>query len=104
MRRPQHARGWSTASGLVFILIGYLMGATPASDVRFTDITQSAKVDFKHESSATSLGTSMTTGVVHKNRAHELGGDAEEMCPVLPVDVFPVDQSYKSLVDECGGL
>src|SRR6478672_1911472 len=54
MRRPQHARGWSTASGLVFILIGYLMGATPASDMRFTDITRTAKIDFKHESSATS--------------------------------------------------
>ena len=30
------------------------MGATPAPDVRFTDITQTAKIDFKHESSATS--------------------------------------------------
>ena len=30
------------------------MGATPAPDVQFTDITQTAKIDFKHENSATS--------------------------------------------------
>ena len=30
------------------------MGAAPAPDVQFTDITQTAKIDFKHESSATS--------------------------------------------------
>jgi hypothetical protein len=54
MRRPRYARRWSTASGLVFILIGYLMGATPEPEVRFSDITQTVKIDFKHESSATS--------------------------------------------------
>jgi len=54
MRRPRYARRWSTASGLVFVLIGCVMAATPAPDVRFTDITQTAKIDFKHESSATS--------------------------------------------------
>jgi len=54
MIRPRHARRWSTASGLVFILIECLMGATPVPEVRFTDITQTAKIDFKHESSATS--------------------------------------------------
>jgi hypothetical protein len=30
------------------------MGATPAPEVRFTDVTQSAGIDFKHENSATS--------------------------------------------------
>ena len=54
MRRPQYALRWSTASGLVFFLIGCLVGAVPAPDVRFTDVTQTAKIDFKHESSATS--------------------------------------------------
>jgi len=29
------------------------MGATPVPDVRFTDITQTAKIDFKHENAAT---------------------------------------------------
>ena len=54
MRRPRYARRRSTASGLFFLLIGYLLAATPAPDVRFTDITQTIKIDFKHESSATS--------------------------------------------------
>ena len=54
MIRPLYALLWSTASGLVFILVGYLMGAAPAPDVRFTDVTQTVKIDFKHESSATS--------------------------------------------------
>ena len=31
-----------------------MMGATPATDVQFTDITQAVRIDFKHESSATS--------------------------------------------------
>src|SRR4029077_8420563 len=53
MIRPRHAHRWSTASGLVFVLIECLMGATPVPDVRFTDITHAAKIDFKHESSAT---------------------------------------------------
>jgi hypothetical protein len=34
--------------------MGCLMSATPAPDVQFTDITQTTKIDFKHESSATS--------------------------------------------------
>jgi len=54
MVRHQHARRGITACGLLFCLLGCLMGATPAPDVQFTDITQMAKIAFKHESSATS--------------------------------------------------
>src|SRR6266851_2002832 len=54
MGRHQHARRGITACGLLFCLLGCLMGATPAPDVQFTDITQMAKIAFKHESSATS--------------------------------------------------
>ena len=50
MGRPQYARRWFTACVLLYCL----MGATPAPDVQFTDITQSAKIDFKQENSATS--------------------------------------------------
>jgi len=50
MRRPRHARHWITACSLLFCL----MGAAPTPDVQFTDITQAAGIDFKHESSATS--------------------------------------------------
>jgi hypothetical protein len=35
-------------------LFSLLMGATPATDVVFTDITQAVGIDFKHENSATS--------------------------------------------------
>ncbi len=54
MRKSQHARCWSMASGLFFVLMGCLTAATPAPDVQFTDITQAVKIDFRHESSATS--------------------------------------------------
>ena len=52
MRGRRQARCWTTACGLLFFYC--LMGATSAPDVQFTDITQKAKIDFKHESSATS--------------------------------------------------
>jgi hypothetical protein len=52
MARHQHARCWITACGLFFFFC--LIGATPAPDVQFTDVTQTVKIDFKHESSATS--------------------------------------------------
>jgi enediyne biosynthesis protein E4 len=50
MGRRRRARHWLMACGLLFCL----MGAAPVPDVQFTDVTQSAKIDFKHESSATS--------------------------------------------------
>jgi hypothetical protein len=50
MGRCQQRGFWVAGSGLLFSLIA----ATPAPDVQFTDITQSSKVDFTHESSATS--------------------------------------------------
>jgi hypothetical protein len=50
MRRPQYARRWFTACGFLFCL----MGATPAPDVQFTDITRAVGIAFRHESSATS--------------------------------------------------
>src|SRR5882757_1011980 len=48
MRRRQHAYRWILACGL----LPCLMAATPATE--FTDITQTAKIDFKQENSATS--------------------------------------------------
>src|SRR5258708_8357417 len=48
MRRRQHAYRWILACGLLLCL----MAATPATE--FTDITQTAKIDFKQENSATS--------------------------------------------------
>jgi hypothetical protein len=50
MGRALHA----CRSIMAFGLVGCLMGATPAPEVRFTDVTQSAGIDFKHENSATS--------------------------------------------------
>jgi hypothetical protein len=49
MRRHRRARRWIIPLGLLVFL-----GAAPAPEVVFTDITQAAKIDFKHESSATS--------------------------------------------------
>lgn len=43
-------RLWALPCGLLVPL----MGAAPAPSVQFTDITQTARVDFKHENSATS--------------------------------------------------
>ena len=42
------------ATGSRHVVFFCLMGATPTPDVQFTDITQAAGIDFKHESSATS--------------------------------------------------
>ena len=39
---------------MAFMLVVSLLGATPGPEVQFTDITQSARIDFKQESSATS--------------------------------------------------
>src|SRR5882724_10759323 len=39
---------------LCCVLAMSCIAATPAPDVQFTDITQIAKIDFQHESSATS--------------------------------------------------
>jgi hypothetical protein len=37
----------------MWLLIPFLLGATPAPEVQFTDITQQSKIDFKQENSAT---------------------------------------------------
>ena len=50
MRRRQHAYRWIPAFGFLLLL----MAATPAREVVFTDITQTSKIDFKQENSATS--------------------------------------------------
>jgi enediyne biosynthesis protein E4 len=39
---------------LTYVVLFRVISATPAPEVQFTDITQAAKIDFKHESSATS--------------------------------------------------
>jgi hypothetical protein len=49
MGKVGHVSGW-LAAALVFLYLG----ASPINDVRFTDITQAVKVDFKDENSATS--------------------------------------------------
>jgi enediyne biosynthesis protein E4 len=54
MRGSQHPRRSMTAYSLVLCLIGCVLATVPASEVRFSDITQTVKLDFKHESSATS--------------------------------------------------
>jgi hypothetical protein len=43
MGRHQHARFWITACGLFFFFC--LIGATPAPEVQFTDVTQTVKID-----------------------------------------------------------
>jgi len=50
MRRCLDVTRWVMISGLV----SCLMGATPASEVQFTDITQAARIDFKDENSPSS--------------------------------------------------
>ena len=50
MRRCLDVARWAMISGLV----SCLMGATPASEVQFTDITQAARIDFKDENSPSS--------------------------------------------------
>jgi hypothetical protein len=50
MRKLRYAGGWVMTYGF---FLG-LMGATPAPEVQFTDITETVGIDFKHESSATS--------------------------------------------------
>jgi hypothetical protein len=49
MRRCRRARTWVMASGFLFCLIG----AAPAPEVQFTDITAGTKIDFTQENSAT---------------------------------------------------
>jgi enediyne biosynthesis protein E4 len=50
MWKSRQARWWLFVGGFFFCV----MGAAPAPDLQFTDITQTAKIDFKHENSATS--------------------------------------------------
>jgi len=50
MGRLRLARRGTLACGALF----WLLGAASEPDVQFTDVTQSVKLDFKHESSATS--------------------------------------------------
>ena len=50
MNISRHERRWIMGCGL----LSFLMGAAPARDMQFADITQISKIDFKHESSATS--------------------------------------------------
>jgi len=43
-------------------------------------------------------------GVLDEDAAHQLGGDAEEMGAVFPIDAGLIDQLEVGLVDEGGGL
>src|SRR5215475_9215922 len=49
MRRLQQVRGWIVICGLCI----YAAAANPLPDVQFTDITETSKVNFKQENSAT---------------------------------------------------
>ncbi|PYQ18566.1 MAG: RNA-binding protein, partial [Acidobacteria bacterium] len=51
MRRWRRAAAWTLGWGSLLVLAG---GASSPPDARFTDITQAAGIDFKHENSATS--------------------------------------------------
>jgi enediyne biosynthesis protein E4 len=51
-RRRRDAAGAALAGGVVTLLLP-LMSPSSAADVQFTDITQAAGIDFKHENSAT---------------------------------------------------
>ena len=46
----------------------------------------------------------MAAGVVHQNASHDVGSDAEEVGPILPVDLALIDQSDEDLMDKGGGL
>ena len=50
MHRCRQPGAWAVLSGSLWLLAG----GTFAQDVQFTDITEAAGIDFKHESSATS--------------------------------------------------
>src|SRR5947209_7023471 len=50
MRRCSHARHWAVSFGLFLGVVA----AAAGPEVQFTDITRSARVNFKHENSATS--------------------------------------------------
>jgi len=51
MPRWRRAAYWSSATALVALVA---LGAAPAPDVRFTDVTQAVGIDFKQQNSATS--------------------------------------------------
>jgi hypothetical protein len=51
-------------------------------------------------STASTLLAPSRPGVVHKNSAHHGGGDAEEMCTVLPRHISFADEPYEGLVGE----
>jgi hypothetical protein len=50
MRSRGYFRSWTTAIALPF----FVLGAAPAPDVQFTDITETSRIDFQQENSATS--------------------------------------------------
>jgi enediyne biosynthesis protein E4 len=45
---------WRSANAGLWTLTSFLVGAASVPDVQFTDITEAVRIDFKHESSATS--------------------------------------------------
>ena len=49
---------------------------------------------------AASFQAALSTGMVDQNMPHHLRGNAEEVCPILPVNVALIDESKISLVDE----
>jgi hypothetical protein len=46
----------------------------------------------------------MTPSVIDQNAAHDLCGDSEEVRAVGPMNVFLIDETNVSLIDERGGL
>jgi len=49
------------------------------------------------------VGTSCPR-MIDENPSHHAGGDAEEVCPVAPLDMPLIDQPYVCLVEERGRL
>jgi hypothetical protein len=46
----------------------------------------------------------LSTGVVDKYSPDHLGGDAEEMCAIAPLDPLLVDEPYESFMNQRGAL
>ena len=46
----------------------------------------------------------MFSGIIYEDVAHRVGHNAEEVLPVLPAELFSLEQPYIRFVDERGGL
>jgi hypothetical protein len=56
------------------------------------------------QSPFSSFAVRPSTREVDENLAHQPCGHRKKMCPILPGDIFPVDQTHERFIDERGGL